>query len=55
MSLSRNVNHNKMSACHEGHESYEGSTDHNVGQAGSVDSHERSIIGEGPILLMGAY
>ena len=33
-SSSRNVNLDKMSARHEGHE---GSTDCNVGQAGSVD------------------
>ena len=44
-----------MYACHEGHEGHEGSTDCNVGQAGSVDYHERSMIGGGPILLMGGY
>ena len=36
MSLSRNVNLDKMPACHEGHK---GSTDCNVGQAGSVNYH----------------
>jgi hypothetical protein len=36
MSLSRNVNLDKMSVCHEGHE---GSTDCNALQAGSVDYH----------------
>jgi CTP synthase (UTP-ammonia lyase) len=36
MSLSRNVNHDKMSACHEGNEGY---TDCNVGQTWSVDYH----------------
>ena len=36
MSLSRNVNHDKMSACHEGHEGY---TDCNVGQTWSVNYH----------------
>ena len=55
MSFSRNVNHDKMSACHQGHEGNEESTDCNVRQrqAGSVNNHERSIIGGGPILLMG--
>ena len=55
MSFSRNVNHDKRSACHQGHEGNEVSTDCNVRQAGSVDYHERSIIGGGPILLMGDY
>ena len=36
MSLSRNVNLDKMSVCHVGHE---GSTDSNAGQAGSVNYH----------------
>ena len=36
MPLSRNVNLDKMLACHEGHT---GSTDCNVGQAGSVNYH----------------
>ncbi len=36
MSLSRNVNLDKMSVCHAGHE---GSTDCSAGQAGSVDYH----------------
>ncbi len=36
MSLSRNVNIDKMSVCHAGHE---GSTDFNAGQAGSVNHH----------------
>ena len=54
MSFSRNVNHDKMSACHQGHEGNEVSTDCNVRQAGSVDYHDRSIIG-GSILLMGDY
>ena len=36
MSLSRNVNLDKVSACHEGHER---STGCNAGQAGSVDYH----------------
>jgi hypothetical protein len=34
MPLSRNVNHDKMSACHQGHEGY---TDCNVGQEWSDD------------------
>ena len=53
MSFSRNVNHDKMNACHQGHEGNEESIDCNVRQAGTVDYHERSIIGGGPILLMG--
>ena len=36
MSLSRNVNLDKMSVCHEGHE---GSTDCNAAQVGSVNYH----------------
>ena len=36
MLLSRNVNHAKMSACHQGREGY---TDCNVGQTWSVDYH----------------
>jgi len=36
MPLSRNVNLEKMSAYHEGHQ---GSTDCNMGHAGSVDYH----------------
>ena len=36
MSLSRNVNLDKMSACHEG---YEGTADCNAGQTGSVHYH----------------
>jgi hypothetical protein len=53
MSFSRNVNHDKMNACHQGHEGNKESIDCNVRQAGTVDYHERSIIGGGPILLMG--
>ena len=53
MLFSRNVNHDKMPACHQGHEVNEESKDCNVGQTGSVNYHERSIIGGGPILLMG--
>jgi len=45
----------KSSACHQGHEGNEESTDCNVRQAGSVDYHERSIFGGGPILLMRDY
>ena len=36
MPSSRNVNHDKMSACHQGREGY---TDYNVGQTWSVDYH----------------
>jgi hypothetical protein len=36
MPFSRNVNHDKMSACHHGREGY---TDCNVGQTWSVDYH----------------
>ena len=54
MSFFRNVNHDKMPACHQGHDGNKESTDCNVRQAGSVDYH-RSIIGGGPILLMGDY
>ena len=36
MPFSRNVNHDKMSACHQGREGY---TDCNVGQTWSVDYH----------------
>ena len=49
MSSSRNVNLDKITACHEDHE---GSTDCNVVKAGSVVIIERSIIGGGLILSM---
>jgi len=55
MSFSRSVDHDKMFACHQGHEGNEVSTDCYVRQAGSVNYHETSIIGGGSILLMGDY
>ena len=55
MSFSRNVNLDKRSACHQGHDVNQVSTDCNVRHAGSVNYHERSIIGGGTILLMGDY
>ena len=42
-----------MNACHPGHEGNKESIDCNVRQTATVDYHERSIIGGGPILLMG--
>ena len=52
MSLSRNVNLDKMSACHEGHE---GSADCTImrGREGLSIIMERSIIEGGQILVMG--
>jgi len=41
MSFSRNVNLDKMSACHDGHER---SADCNVGQAGSVHYHGDALL-----------
>jgi hypothetical protein len=45
MSFPRNVNCDKMSACHQDHEGNAVSTGCNVRQAGSVDYHEMSIRG----------
>ena len=52
MPLSRNVNRDKMSACHQGHEGY---TDCNVGQTWSVDYHLETNHWWGSNIVMRVY